>query len=163
MSRFQANISIIAMSASKSLSRILAAPDNGLQPLIDHARHLQSLTDALRRGIDQPFSDHISLGNVRGDTAVIAVDSPAWLSKIRYLGPALLHILQQQPGLASLQKIQFKVVPNAALPPSPPSHRAVLSRRGADILKNAATGMEDPKLAAALLRLARHADRRKTL
>jgi hypothetical protein len=163
MSRFPANIFQRAMSASKSLGRILAAPDNGLQPLIDRARQLQSLTDALRQGIDQPFADHISLGNVRGDTAVVAADSPSWLSKIRYLGPALLHILQQQPGLASLQNIQFKVVPSAALPPLPPSRRAVLSPQGADILKNAATGMEDPKLAAALLRLARHAGRRKSL
>lgn len=150
------------MSASKSLDRILSAPDSGLQPLIDHARRLQSLTAALRQGIDRPLADHISLGNVRGDTAVITADTPAWLSKIRYLGPTLLHILQQQTGLGSLQKIQFKVAPNAAsLPSSTPSHRAELSQHGADILKNAASGMDDPELAAALLRLARQANRRK--
>lgn len=144
------------MSACKSLERILAVPGNGLQPLIDHAQRLRNLSEALRQGIDQPFADHINLGNVRGDTAVITTDSPAWLSKIRYLGPVLLQILQQQPGMASVQKIQFKVaLSDVALPSLAPAHRAaVLSPQGAGTLKSAAAGMKDPELAAALLRLA---------
>jgi hypothetical protein len=97
---------------------------------------------------------------VRGDTAVIATDSPAWLSKIRYLAPELLRILRAAPGLATLQHIQFKVIPAAAAHPAPlPPHRPTLSRQGADILRSTASGIEDPQLSAALRRLAQRASK----
>lgn len=151
------------MSASKSLNRILASPGNNLQPLIDHARRLEALTNALQGSIDQPFADHIRLGNLSGDVAIITVDSPAWLGKIRYLAPTLLEILHHHEGLTSLQKIQFKVVPDAVdlPPPLTAKRRTVLSPQGAEILRTAAAGLKNPELAAALLRLARQAETRE--
>lgn len=148
------------MSADKSFQRILLAPGSSLKPLIEHSRLLEALADTLRQGIDQPFADHINLGNIRGDTAVITTDSPAWLSKIRYLEPVLLRILQQQSGMSSVKKIQFKVAPNDMAQSSmPPLHRAELSQQSAEILKSTASGIQDPDLAAALLRLAKQAGR----
>ena len=129
--------------------------------MLEHAHYLQSLTRLLQNSLDPAFSQHITLTNLRGDTAIVAADTPAWLSKIRYLGPAILTVLQQQPGLSRLHKIQFQVQPTEA--PQPVSHtnrRATLSSNSSKILESAAAGISDPDLANALQRLSRSGDNR---
>lgn len=142
-------------SYSKSLATILGAANNGLQPLFAQARQVQQLNETLRGALGDPLGPHVSLSNIRDDTAVIAADSPAWLTQLRYLAPTVLHILQSQEGFESLTKVQFKIrpasTPNAvALPP----RRACLSSSGADTLNGAAEWITDPELAEALRRLA---------
>jgi len=87
-------MSVRKRSSGKSLASILAAADNGLQPLFAHAHQLRSLNRMLRGALGEPLGPHVSLCNVRTDTAIVAADSPAWL-----------HILQTQPGLESLRKV----------------------------------------------------------
>lgn len=148
-------MSVRKRSSGKSLASILAAADNGLQPLFAHAHQLRSLNRMLRGALGEPLGPHVSLCNVRTDTAIVAADSPAWLTQLRYLAPTVLHILQTQPGLESLRKVRFKVQPaSEPAEPAAPPRRASLSPSGAEILKSAAEGMQDPKLAEALRRLA---------
>ncbi len=142
-------------SYSKSLATILGATDNGLQPLLIHARQMRALNETLRGALGDPLGPHVSLSNIRRDTAVIAADSPAWLTQLRYLAPTVLHILQSQEGFESLRKVQFKIRPAStpheeALPP----RRANLSASGADTLNSAAEWVTDSALAEALRRLA---------
>lgn len=142
-------------SSGKSLASILASADNGLQPLFARAHRLQALNRLLRGALGAPLGPHVSLCNIRADTAVVAADSPAWLTQLRYLAPTVLHILQSQPGLESLRKVRFKVQPaSEPMEPVAPPRRASLSPSGAEILKSAAEGMQDPALAEALRRLA---------
>ncbi len=142
-------------SFGKSLASILAAADNGLQPLFAHAHRLQTLNRMLRGALGEPLGPHVSLCNIRADIAVVTADSPAWLTQLRYQAPTVLHILQSQPGLESLRKVRFKVQPASepAEPTSPP-RRAILSPSGAETLGSAAEGIQDPELAEALRRLA---------
>jgi hypothetical protein len=143
-------------SSSRSVAKILAARDSGLQPLLERAQILQSLTRVLREALDPVIADHISLVNLDNDTAIVAADTPAWLTKVRYLAPILLQQLQQQRGLHGLRKVQFKVQPVMETPPAPPARRAVLSTNSAQLLDSAASGIHDPALAAALRRLSKH-------
>lgn len=144
-------------SYSKSLASLLGAANNGLQPLFVQARKMQTLNQMLRGALGEPLGPHVSLSNIRGDTAIIAADSPAWLTQLRYLAPTVLHILQTQEGFESLRKVQFKIRP-ASEPQAVelPPRRASLSATGADTLINAAEWISDPELADALRRLARN-------
>ena len=145
------------MPPSQSLSQLLKAP-GGLQPLLKRAEILQALTQIVRESLDPVMAAHITLSNLREDTAIISADSPAWLSNIRYLAPTLLQILQQQPGLEKLQKIQFKVKPLSDTETQGQTvRRAVLSDTSAQILGEAAGAIQDPELSAALRRLSAHA------
>ncbi len=142
-------------SPGRSLASILAATDNGLQALFAHVHRLQTLNRMLRGALGEPLGPHISLCNIRTDTAIVTADSPAWLTQLRYQAPTVLHILKSQPGLESLRKVRFKVQPASepAGPTSPP-RRAALSPSGAEMLGSAAEGIQDPELAEALRRLA---------
>jgi hypothetical protein len=147
-------------SKYKPISRLLTTSNGDLQSLLEQAHFLQALTHVLREAIDPALSEHITVANIRENTAIVAADTPAWLSKIRYMAPTILSILKQQSGLADLRKIQFKIQP----PTEPPAsehvnyeqRRATLSSASSKVLESAASGIHDPELASALRRLSRH-------
>ena len=142
------------MSHYKPVSRLLTSSRGDLQSLLEQAHYLQTLTRVLREAIDPILADHITLANIRENTAIVAADSPAWLSKIRYMAPTILTILKYQPGLAGLLKIQFKVQPpSEPAIPEQETRRASLSSASSKVLESAASGIHDPDLASALLRL----------
>ena len=148
-------------SSGKSLADILAATNNGLQPLFIHAHRLQTVNRALRGALGEPLGPHVSVSNIRTDTAIIAADSPAWLTQLKYLAPTVLHILQEQKGFESLRKVQFKVQPaSQSTEDTRPPRQASLSPSGASILNSAAEGIQDPDLAEALRRLALNASKK---
>ena len=141
--------------SSKSVARILTARDGKLQSLLERALYFEALSRILREVLDPALAEHITLANLRGDTAIVAADTPAWLTKIRYQAPAILQQLKRQPGLQAINKVQFKVLPSDQLQTSQPVRRATISPTSAQILESAAEGITDPDLATALRRLSR--------
>ena len=149
------------MSQYKPVSKLLTTSNGDLQSLLEQAHYLQALTRVLREAIDPVLADHITIANIRDNTAIVAADTPAWLSKIRYMAPTILTILKQQSSLAGLRKIQFKVQPPTD--PTASEHadveqekrRATLSSASSKVLEGAASGIHDPALANALRRLSR--------
>jgi hypothetical protein len=148
------------MPKYKPVSKLLTTSSGDLQSLLEQAHFLQALTQVLREAIDPVLADHITITNIRDNTAIVAADTPAWLSKIRYMAPTILAILKQQSGLTNLRKIQFKTQPPTEPPASEQTdyeqRRATLSSASSKILESAASGIHDPKLASALWRLSQH-------
>ena len=144
--------------STKSVAKILATRDSGLHSLLERAKHLKLITQALRESLKPPLAEHVTVTNLREQTAIISTDTSAWLTQLRYQAPIILRTLQQLPGLQGLQKVQFKIQPASEAPPPPPPRRATLSTSSAQLLKSAALGTEDDELAEALYRLSQHND-----
>ena len=153
------------MSQYKPVSKLLTTSHGDLQSLLEQAHYLQALTRVLREAIDPVLADHITIANIRENTAIVAADTPAWLSKIRYMAPTILAILKQQSGLTELRKIQFKVQPavesstQKQTDDEQNTRRAILSSASSKVLESAASGIQDPDLADALRRLSRQNNR----
>jgi hypothetical protein len=147
------------MPLNKSLGNILAASENRLQSTLERAYQLQAISRQMQDTLGSPLGDHLSLGNLRDDMAILLADSPVWLSKARYEAANILYILRQLPGLEHLQKVHFKVKPSTS--PSPEQdtipRRLQLSQDNAQLLKSTAAGVSDANLSAALERLAQRA------
>jgi len=141
--------------SSKPISRILTARDGKLQSLLERALYFEALSHVLREVLDPALAKHITLANLRGDTAIVAADTPAWLTKIRYQAPVILQQLKRQPGLGAINKVQFKVQPPDQSQALQPVRRATLSPSSAQVLESAAEGIADSGLADALRRLSR--------
>jgi len=141
---------------SKPVAKILSRQNSALNSLLERAQYLQQLTQALRDCLDEPLAAHVTVANLREETAVIITDTPAWLTQLRYQAPTILSLLKTLPGLQKLQKVQFKIQPTSLSPPIPPARRAHLSATGAHSLESAASSTEEPELAEALYRLSRH-------
>ncbi len=142
--------------SSRSVAKILSRRGSALNSLLEHAQYLQQLTQALRDSLDARLAAHVTVANLREQTAVITTDTPVWLTRLRYQAPTILRSLKTLPGLQKLQKVQFKIQPASLNPPPAPPRRANLSATSAHFLESAASGTEDPELAEALYRLSRH-------
>jgi len=138
----------------KSVNRILAAQNDSLQSLLERAAVLDGVNQRLLRLLPSPLNQHICLANIREDTAVIMADSSAWLTRARYQGAEILQLLRQEPGLAQLKKLHFKIQPLAQYPERPVS-RPQLSENAAELLISTAKVIADPKLKSALHNLSR--------
>lgn len=142
--------------STKPVANILSGPDGALHSLLERSQYLSQLTQALRENLDEQLAEHITVANLREQTAIITTDTPAWLTQLRYQAPTILRLLQGFPGLKNLQKVQFKIQPASNPPPTGPSRRASLSAASAQFLQSAALSTEDDELAEALYRLSRH-------
>lgn len=82
------------------------------------------------------------------------VDSPAWATRFRYSVPEFLTLLRKLPGAQNITTLQIKILPREMLevPESLPLRR--LSAEAEQIISACALHIEDPRLRAALQRLA---------
>ncbi|WP_172600453.1 DUF721 domain-containing protein [Sulfurivermis fontis] len=68
-------------------------------PLLEHVQLLQSLTSRLRHCLPHEAANHVQVANLNSERLVIQVDSTAWATRLRYLGPQLLRCLRKNTGL----------------------------------------------------------------
>jgi hypothetical protein len=92
--------------------------------------------------------------SLRGDTLIMAVDSPVWAARLRFHAPKLLK------QLAGMQTVKLRTVQVRVRPVDPPPvpqqklHAPGLTAGNALALEQTAQGVSDAGLKAALLRLA---------
>ncbi len=146
---------------TRPIASLLQSHEGQLQPLLERARRLQAVNTILREALGTPLGEHVTLCDVREERAVLQADSPVWLTQLRYQAPAVLHVLRQQPGLAGLRQVQFKIQPASEPPPAPPPRRAKASVEGAALLSETASHIPDQALADALRRLASSIEQKK--
>jgi len=121
--------------------------------LLARAALLAQQSERLRAHLPEPLDRHCVLANVRGDTAVLAADSAAWASRLRYLAPALLPRLVDL-GL-TVTRVEVVVMPPPALPTAPAPRRVCPpSADTGRALTAWAAHLPDDALGRALLRLA---------
>src|SRR5690606_31723459 len=102
--------------------------------------------------------EHCQVASWHDGCLLLLAGNGHWATRLHYQQRRLQRALQQLPEFAGLQKIQVKVrPPNTQVAYQP--NRVELSEAAADSLCSAAEGITDPKLRAALERLARHARR----
>lgn len=141
------------MKHIKSIGKVLSESSPGLAQLLERATALQQLSEKLQRFLPKTLSEHVIIANIRGDTAIIVADSPAWLTKLRYQAPVILDYLRQEPSLHEISKLHFKVFPAVEFDGTKPTSRPVLSQHASHSLKQAANGFNDPQLRTAISNL----------
>jgi hypothetical protein len=122
--------------------------------LLSRARALGELDALVHALIPAPLNGHCRVMSVRDDILIVAVDSAAWAARLRYQSAELV---KQLTGLSTvkLRTVQVRVRAFS----QPPGNRITpirkpLSGRNSMALKQAAHGISDAGLKAALLRLA---------
>jgi len=104
---------------------------------------------------------HCKVSGLDGDTLVLVTDSPAWRSRIHFLGENIIRHFNRLDKL-SIERIRVRVAraQPAARPhaPSTPRRSGVCAppATAARALEELATEVDDEALAASLRRLARH-------
>ncbi|MCQ4346026.1 DUF721 domain-containing protein [Pseudomonas stutzeri] len=126
-----------------------------LKTLFGEAQRLAHLQQLLESQLQPAARPHCKVAAWRDGCLLLIVTDGQWATHLRYQQKRLLRQLQQYREFANLAKILFKIQPLAA------ERRAAgrnpcLSASAADTLRTAASGIADPRLRAALERLASH-------
>lgn len=137
-----------------SLNRLIGGRQGPLSGLLDHSKQIRRLTLLLRQQLPANMAAHCRVANLRNDTLILAADSPAWSSKLRFHADNLLKTLNKKYDLGA-KNVRIIVVPEAALPKQKPLHRTPISAATASLLEQCAESEHDPALREALLKLSR--------
>ena len=143
-----------SISSMRTVGEVLGHPSGMLGQLMARAGHLVRLSGIFRAYLPPLLRDHAVLLRLDAERWEVQTDSAAWATRLRYALPTIRQALGRQLNI-TLPKPRIRVMP-AAVPPPVPYRRLTLTRRNAEVLEAAARAQPDPRLSAALRRLAAH-------
>ena len=127
-----------------------------LLALFSAAQRLGKLQALVEAQLEPAAREHCQVASWHDGCLLLLTSNGHWATRLHYQQRRLQRLLQALPEFAGLQKIQVKVrPPNTQV--AYQAHKTELSEAAADSLRSAAEGIGDPKLRAALERLARNA------
>ncbi len=112
------------------------------------------LVGAVRSALADELRPHCLHAALEGARLSLLTDGPAWASRLRFAAPELLAALAARGTMAAQVRIRVAPVAGSGAVAERPAVRERLSPGTVAHLRAAAAGMDDPELAAALLRLA---------
>lgn len=127
-----------------------------LRLLLNQAERLEHLQRLLESQLQPAAREHCHVASWRDGTLLLVVTDGHWATRLRYQQKRLLAALQAMEAFGNLRRILYKVQP-PLVPAKRGGHAAELSNSAAESLRDTAEGITDPKLRAALERLAAHA------
>jgi hypothetical protein len=134
----------------------LRRPRSRVAQLVAKAQRLAHVNQVLRTFLPPHVQEHAVLVRMEPKAWVVQTDSSAWATRLRYLLPNLRQQLAKQLAMP-VPALRIRIVPAALPPPSPPpARRLSLTEATANGLEQAARGLADKRLGAAILRLAKH-------
>lgn len=129
-------------------------------------QHIQSLQSYLHSFLDRhapQYNAYCYVTNYQQEKAVIAVTEPAFLIKLRFLAPAILHCFQQDKAFRQLTAVQCRVAryehlstPFSTVAPVPRRESKKLSIHATRAIASTAHAITDPILREKWLKLLRH-------
>jgi hypothetical protein len=148
--------SIMPTHKPVSIAKLFTA--GTLPRLLEQRRLLAELHRVLCGALPPPLDSHCQVLNLRHQCLVLAVDSPLWASRLRYLTRTLLQHLSQVESV-TVRTIQIKIRPEPGPKKKKPIRNSRLSADNARLLQQTANTLGDERLRAALLRVASHGEK----
>ncbi|MDN3517422.1 DciA family protein [Aquisalimonas lutea] len=119
--------------------------------LYAHARRLREREQLLAGELPGEAREHVRLARLDHDEMLLLTDRPEWRHRLRYLAPRLQDVVERQAGFRPRQvTVRVGQLPERTRQTPP----RTLSPAAGRTLASAAAHMPDPRLAAALERLA---------
>lgn len=134
----------------------LLKEEKPLRALFDQAQRIDHLQRVLEGQLQPAAREHCRVASWRDGCLLLIISDGHWATRLRYQQRRLQRQLQALEEFANLTKIIFKVQPSRSAGHNP-SQGAALSAYAAESLQSTAEGISDPRLRAALERLASRA------
>ena len=134
-------------------SRILAA---AALPILERARHLQQLEQAVLQLLPDNLSAHCNVQNLKSEILVLSTSSPAWAARLRFVAPDLIKQLECHLA-QTIRTIKVKIEPETLKIQSVKRQKPKLSLASGTLLAQTANSVNHPALQEALYRLAANA------
>lgn len=137
---------------TRHISRFLHR-NHRLHPILARIDNDRRLLEAVRTAVPDGLKEHCVHAAVQGDALILFTTSPVWATRLRFAAPDLI---QSIPGLSPDTRLTVRIATGSNIPrPGPhPPKASRLSPETRHHLLQAADGLADADLAAALRRLA---------
>ena len=112
---------------------------------------LERATRTLNESLPPRLHGHWQVASLSADALIVTAESSVWATPLRAYQSTLIEAAAR---LLGVEPKRLKIRLAAPPPTRPPKESVVLSTEAATHLESAARGMEDPRLAASLRRLA---------
>jgi len=122
-------------------------------PLLERARSLQRLEQAVLGLLPENLAAHCRVINLKKEILILAVPSSAWAARLRFAGPELVRQLNGRSAL-KLRSIQVHIQPESEKIQSIKQPPLQLSLASGTLLAQTAQTINHPALREALYRLA---------
>ena len=122
-------------------------------PLLDRARRLQRLEQAVVNLLPCELAAHCRVANLKNEILVLCAPSSAWAARLRFAAPELIKQLKCQFAL-SVHTVQVRVEPESAEIQTVRPRHPKLSLASGTLLAQTAQSVKHPALQEALYRLA---------
>jgi len=129
-----------------------------LKALFGEAARLTRLQALLETQLEPAAREHCRVASWKHGCLVLVIADGQWATRLRYQQKRLQRQLVAFEEFANLTKILFKVQPPSA-PTRGTGRTLTLSAEAAEGIRASAEHIADPRLRAALQRLAAHADK----
>nr|WP_314489110.1 DciA family protein [uncultured Pseudomonas sp.] len=130
-----------------------------LRRLLSQAERIAHLQRLLESQLQPAARAHCHIASWRDGVLLLIVTDGHWATRLRYQQKRLQRQLQALEAFANLNRILFKVQP-PLVPARRQGQGPELSSDAAESIRGSAEGIVDPKLRAALERLAAHGPRK---
>ncbi len=146
--------SVRSRRARKTPRRFRPAPHSPLSDLYERAGAWERKNRALQESVRLLLPTPVAFGGVQGGVLTLHCQSPADLTRARFMNSRLLGALQREPGWRQVRQIRWRV-----RPPEPPAkklpqvHRNLSPQSRALLASVADASPGQPRLAVALRRL----------
>ncbi|WP_375740071.1 DUF721 domain-containing protein [Pseudomonas boanensis] len=133
----------------------LLREEKPLRALFTEAQRIDHLQQLVASQLQPAAREHCHVASWREGRLLLIVTDGHWATRLRYQQARLLRQLKAFEDFAGLSKIIFKVQPTTG-GSAKPAAESRLSPTAAESLQATAETVSDPRLRAALERLARH-------
>jgi|SRR5699024_2107133 len=127
-----------------------------LRRLVERAQALDRLQDLINQYLQPAARPHCRLATYQSGTLTLIVTDGHWATRLRYQQKRLLKQLQSIPEFSQVTRIHFKVRPPLQVT-QPTARNIELSEQAGQAIQTSAEATTDPRLRAALERLAGNA------
>lgn len=125
-----------------------------LRHLQEQVREIERLSKQFNALIDPALADYISVAGQKKQTLILIVDNASVATHIKLIAPDLIEALAKNAPELHITALKCKVKKLDDLPPSErPKRKAQLSSVAAHHIHNAALGIKNERLKAALEKL----------
>jgi len=119
------------------------------------AKELKRLNYAVKISLPIDCHDHLEIADIRDNQLIILTDSPVWQTRLRMYSQTILEALHQHAGI-KLNRVTLRLSPKKRIIKKAEPIFRTLSNSNAKLIEQTASGISDPSLQAALLKLSRH-------
>jgi len=141
---------------NKQTTVLLGTNNPTLQNLLQKSLQLTQLTHSLHTLLDPNLALHCKVANLRDHTLILAVESAAWATQLRYQIPTLQKKLATTVEFKQVQKIEWFIQQPPTFTAPQQKRLLTLTTENAQLLQDTAESIAASSLKESLMRLAKN-------